>query len=121
MKNKDKRPFSKDILIIHDIDAECNRLIANIREGVLHKLNRHGGVIGISGGIDSSVSMALTVKALGTENVLAIMLPEQDSSGDSAKFALKLANQFGVKAITEDITEALQGFGCYRRRDEQSR
>jgi len=118
MKNKDKRPFSKDILIIHDIDAECNRLIANIREGVLHKLNRHGGVIGISGGIDSSVSMALTVKALGTENVLTIMLPEQDSSGDSAKFALKLANQFGVKAITEDITEALLGFGCYRRRDE---
>ena len=118
MKNKDKRPFSKDILIIHDIDAECNRLITNIREGVLHKLNRLGGVIGISGGIDSSVSMALTVKALGTENVLAIMLPEQDSSADSAKFAQKLADQFGVKAITENITEALQGFGCYGRRDE---
>jgi len=75
MKNKDKRPFSKDILIIHDIDAECNRLITNIREGVLHKLNRLGGVIGISGGIDSSVSMALAAKALGTENVLGIMLP----------------------------------------------
>jgi NAD+ synthase len=118
MKNKDKRPFNKDILIIRDIDAECNRLIANIREGVLHKLNRLGGVIGISGGIDSSVSMALAVKALGTENVLAIMLPEQDSSGDSARFAQKLADQFGVKAITENITEALQGFGCYRRRDE---
>ena len=118
MKNKDKRPFSKDILIIRDIDAECNRLIAKIREGVLHKLNRLGGVIGISGGIDSSVSMALTVKALGTENVLAIMLPELDSSRDSAKFAQKLADQFGVKAITENITEALQGFGCYQRRDE---
>lgn len=118
MKNKDKRPFSKDILIIRDIDAECNRLIAKIREGVLHKLNRLGGVIGISGGIDSSVSMALTVKALGTENVLAIMLPELDSSRDSAKFAQKLADQFGVKAITENISKALQGFGCYQRRDE---
>ena len=73
---------------------------------------------GISGGIDSSVSMALAAKALGTENLLAIMLPEQDSSGDSALFAQKLADKFGVKAITENITGALQGFGCYERRDE---
>jgi NAD+ synthase len=75
-------------------------------------------VIGISGGIDSSVSMALAVKSFGPENVLGIMLPEQDSSGDSARFAQKLADKFGVKAITEDITEALKGFGCYKRRDE---
>jgi NAD+ synthase len=121
MKNKDKRPFSKDILIIHDIDAECNRLITNIREGVLHKLNRLGGVIGISGGIDSSVSMALAAKALGTENVLGIMLPEKDSSKESALFAQKLADKFGVKAITENITEALEGLGCYQRRDEAVR
>jgi NAD+ synthase len=121
MKNKDKRPFSKDILIIHDIDAECNRLITNIREGVLHKLNRLGGVIGISGGIDSSVSMALAAKALGTENVLGIMLPEKDSSKESAILAQKLADKFGVKAITENITEALEGLGCYQRRDEAVR
>src|SRR5664280_287819 len=121
MKNKDKRPFSKDILIIHDIDAECNRLITSIREGVLHKLNRLGGVIGISGGIDSSVSMALAAKALGTENVLGIMLPEKDSSKESALFAQKLADKFGVKAITENITEALEGLGCYQRRDEAVR
>jgi NAD+ synthase len=118
MKNSDKRPFSKDILIIKDIDVECDRLVARIRESVLHKLNRHGGVIGISGGIDSSVTMALAAKALGTDNLLAIMLPEQDSSGDSALFAQKLADKFGVKAITENITGALHGFGCYDRRDE---
>ena len=77
-----------------------------------------GGVIGISGGIDSSVTMVLAAKALGPENVLGIMLPEKDSSGDSAIFAQRLADKFGVKAITEDITGALQGFGCYERRDE---
>ncbi len=49
---------------------------------------------------------------------LAIMLPEKDSSSDSAIFAQRLADKFGVKAITEDITGALQGFGCYERRDE---
>ena len=118
MKNKDKRPFTKDILVIDNIGAECERIVAGIQENVLHRLHRIGGVIGISGGIDSSVSMALAAKALGTENLLGIMLPEQDSSGDSAKFAQKLADKFGVKAITENITGALQGFGCYERRDE---
>jgi NAD+ synthase len=118
MKNKDMRPFSKDILIIDDIEAACNKIITDLRESVFQRLNRLGGVIGISGGIDSSVTMALTAKALGTENLLAIMLPEHDSSGDSALFAQKLADKFGVKAITENITEALEGFGCYQRRDE---
>jgi len=62
--------------------------------------------------------MVLAAKALGTENVLAIMLPEKDSSSDSAVFAQRLADKFGVKAITENITGALQGFGCYDRRDD---
>jgi len=118
MKNIEKRPFSKDILIINDIEAECNRIVANLKESIFHRLNRLGAVIGISGGIDSSVSMALVAKALGTENVLSIMLPEHDSSGDSALFAQKLADKFGVRAITENITGALEGFGCYLRRDE---
>jgi NAD+ synthase len=118
MKNKDKLPFSKDILIINNIEAVCNKIIADLHDSVFQRLNRLGGVIGVSGGIDSSVSMALAAKALGTENLLTIMMPEHDSSGDSALFAQKLADKFGVKAITENITGALEGFGCYRRRDE---
>ena len=118
MKNKNKRPFTKDILIIDDIEVVCNKIIDDLRDSVFQRLNRLGGVIGISGGIDSSVSMALAANALGTENLLSIMLPEHDSSDDSALFAQKLADKFGVKAITENITDALEGFGCYRRRDE---
>jgi NAD+ synthase len=117
MINSKKQPFSKDILIIPDIEAECNRIVTMIRENVLHRLNRAGGVIGISGGIDSSVSMALAAKALGTENMLGIMLPEKDSSGDSLRFAQILAEKFGVKWIIENITPALEGFQCYERRD----
>ncbi len=118
MKNQEKRPFSKDILFINNVEAECNRIIDSLRDSIINRLNRFGGVIGISGGIDSSVSMALAVKALGTENILAIMLPEKDSSTDSAIFAQKLADKFGVKTTTENITGALEGFGCYKRRDE---
>jgi NAD+ synthase len=118
MKNKDRKPFSKDILIIEDIEAECNRIVSAIRENILQLMNRRGGVVGISGGIDSAVTMVLSAKALGAGNVLGIMLPEKDSSSDSALFAQRLADKFGVKAITEDITGALEGFGCYKRRDE---
>jgi NAD+ synthase len=118
MKNNEKKPFSKDILIIKDIKSECEAIAARLRDNVIHKLHRMGGVIGISGGIDSSVTLALSALAFGPQNVLGIMLPELDSSGDSARYAQKLADTFGVKAITENITGALQGFGCYKRRDE---
>jgi len=121
MKNNDKKPFSKDILHIEDVGSECDRIVAALNSGVLNRLHRLGAVIGISGGIDSAVSMALTAKALGSDHVFAIMLPEQDSSGDSARFARILADKFGVKAITENITGALEGFGCYTRRDEAVR
>jgi NAD+ synthase len=116
-----KRPFSKEILIIEDIETECTRIINGIRDAVRQKLHRSGGVIGISGGIDSSVTMALAVKALGNENIIGIMLPEKDSSGDSALFAGKLADKFNVRTLTENITGALEGFKCYERRDEAVR
>ena len=118
MKNSDKKPFSKDILVIDNIQSACDTIVSRLRENVQHRLHRMGGVVGISGGIDSSVCLALASQALGAENVLGIMLPEKDSSGDSARFAQKLADKFGVKAITENITGALQGFGCYAKRDE---
>ena len=118
MNNIAKKPFSKDILIFNDIEAECDRIVQGIKENVIQRLNRHGGVIGISGGVDSAVTMVLAARALGPGNVLGIMLPEKDSSRDSAVFAQILADKFGVKAITEDITGALEGFGCYQRRDE---
>ncbi|MCK4562743.1 MAG: NAD(+) synthase, partial [Flavobacteriaceae bacterium] len=75
-------------------------------------------IVGISGGIDSSVCMALSAKAFGAKKVTGIMLPEQDSSGDSEMLARELANKFEVSTLVENITEALDGFECYQRRDE---
>ena len=46
------------------------------------------------------------------------MLPEKDSSPDSLILAQQLADQFGVKTHVENITSALDGYGCYTRRDE---
>ena len=114
-----KKPFSKDILHIENIDEVCNEIITKMRTDVAKKLQRRGAVIGISGGIDSSACLALSAKAFGPKNVTAIMLPEQDSSDDSRNLAEELAATFDVsQTLVENITGALEGFGCYRRRDE---
>jgi NAD+ synthase len=117
----DKKPtdqFSKDILRFDNPESEVNRISAKIKEDIFVRLKRKGAVIGISGGIDSSVTLALIVKAIGADKVLGLMLPEKDSSAESKEFALKLAAKFKIEIIEEDITDALNGFGCYQRRDE---
>ena len=119
MESTTRKPFSKDIIQIEDIESVCNEIIAKLKNDVARNLQRRGAVIGISGGIDSSVCLALSAKAFGPKNVVGIMLPEQDSSGDSRMLAEKLAAKFGITdTLVEDITKALDGFGCYQRRDE---
>jgi NAD+ synthase len=113
-----KKPFSKDIILLDDAGSVVNKITEKLREDVLNLLKRNGAVIGISGGIDSSVCLALAAKAFGPEKVLGIMMPEKDSNPDSELLARDLANKFGVKAIKEEITSALSGFACYKRRDE---
>jgi len=118
MEKTNKQKFSKKILHIQRIETKIASVTQKLKEDVLMVLKRKGAVVGISGGIDSSVTLALTAKAIGPENVIGILLPEKDSSNESKELALKLADQLGVKTIEENITAALEGFGCYRRRDE---
>ncbi len=113
-----KRPFSKDILQLDNIDEVIDAICQKLRDDVYKRFRRYGGIIGISGGIDSSVTLALATKAFGPEKILAIMLPETDSSPESELLAKELADKFGVKSIVENISGALEGFGCYKRRDE---
>lgn len=116
-----KKPFSRDILKLDNVETAVHEIIAKLKEDVLHKLYRKGGVVGISGGIDSSVCLALAVRAFGPERVLGVMIPEKDSSPESEQLATKLAGSLGVKAVKEVITPALDGLRCYERRDEAVR
>lgn len=113
-----KKKFSREIIQIKDIELIVERICTKMREDVYQVLRRKGGIIGISGGIDSSVTMALAARAFGAENLLCLMLPEKDSSPESRVLAQELADKFGVKTIVEDISSALLGFQCYSRRDE---
>jgi NAD+ synthase len=118
MSIKNKMAFSKDILKIRDIESMASHLSELLIEEIFRKYKRRGAVVGISGGIDSSVTMALAVKAIGADKVFGVMMPEKDSSPDSENLADKLAKKFGVEAVVENIRPALEGFKCYERRDE---
>lgn len=111
------KPFSRHSLEL-DAAAETERIVEFMRQTVNGRLHRQGAVVGISGGIDSSVVLALSVRAFGADRVVGILLPERESSPDSAELAYKLAGCFGVATVLEDITSALKGAGCYLRRDE---
>lgn len=112
--------FDRSIL---DINAqeEVERIVEFLKQTVFHTLRRQGAVVGISGGIDSSVVLALCVRAFSPQRVVGILLPEKDSSPESVDLAQGLARQFSVDTVIENITPALEGLGCYARRDEAIR
>jgi NAD+ synthase len=107
--------FSKEVLKI-DCKSEAERIIAFIT-GQVQSMHRKGIVIGLSGGVDSALSAALAVKAVGKDRVLALLLPDKESSPQSAEFATKQAARLGIEAITVDITPVLTAFGTYEKRD----
>jgi NAD+ synthase len=112
--------FSKNILNI-DPARETERIVAFLQQNVRQTMRRHGGVVGISGGIDSAVVLALSVRAFGPQRVVSVMMPDKDSDTLSEKLARELAARFGVEPLLENITGALEGFDCYRRRDDAIR
>ncbi len=62
-------------------------------------------VVGVSGGIDSSVTLMLATEALGSENVLAIRMPYKTSSPESLEHAKWVIEKSGAKELTVPITE----------------
>lgn len=100
-----------------DYEQEADRIAERLREITARQLHRRGLVVAISGGIDSSASVALAVRALGPERVFGLILPERDSSDDSAVRAAILAKHLGIRTETVDIAPALDAIGCYRARD----
>ena len=109
--------FDLDALRI-DPAAAVEQIAAAVRRQLLKDLRRRGMVVGLSGGVDSSVVAALCVRAVGPNKVLGILMPEQDNDPDSLRLGREVASRLRIEHVVEDITPILAGAGCYRRRDE---
>ena len=105
-------------ILSFDKDAEVAKITAGIREILSKKVHRRGLVIAMSGGIDSSVSAALSVKAVGPGKVFGLLLPEQDSSSESEQKGRILAEHLGIQYLVHNIAPTLEAIGCYKWRDE---
>ncbi len=84
-----------------------------IRENI-EKYGYKGAVIGISGGIDSAVTATLTVLALGSENVLGLLMPDRDSAPTTLKHSKLMAEFLSIKHKTIKLTSILRRIGVYK-------
>jgi NAD+ synthase len=109
-------PISADVLLI-DAGAAAREIADAVNDQVRRQLRRRGAVLGLSGGIDSSVTAALCAAALGSDKVLAVLMPEYDSDPYSLRLACELADRLGIESVVEDIGPILTAAGCYERRD----
>ena len=93
------------------------QIAATLRQQVGEVLSRRGLVVGMSGGIDSSVCAALAVRALGPAHVFGLLMPERESDRQSLDLAARWADALGIAYVVEDITPMLAALGCYARRN----
>lgn len=108
--------FNKHILNIN-CPEEGQRIERFIREQVFQNFRKKGIVIGISGGIDSALVATLSVRAIGAEKVIGLILPEKESNPISAQYAELLIKKLGIRWETVPITPMLESFGVYARRE----
>lgn len=103
-----------------DLQAEADRIGARLR-AYLTATRRKGAVVALSGGIDSSVTAALCVHALGSSRVFGLHMPERASSPETISLSRSVSDALGFDSALEEISPVLEAVGCYRRYDEAVR
>ena len=106
------RPAGKAAIAEDDFAPESEiwrALVLGTRDYV-HKCGFSGVLLGLSGGIDSSLVAAIAAQALGPENVLGVLMPSPYTSRASIEDACALAQNLGLKTITMSITDIMKSF-----------
>jgi NAD+ synthase (glutamine-hydrolysing) len=97
--HKDERSDKDRYQLIH------GALLLGIKD-YFHKLQFRQAIIGLSGGVDSALTLALAVEALGAENVRTVFMPSRYTSETSTSEALRMAKNLGVRCDTIPIEDA---------------
>lgn len=112
-----KKPSLSPDLLALDAAAEIERITTRMRELMKTTIKRRGIVLGLSGGIDSSVTCALAVKAFGPKKVFGLHMPERHSADETLLLSRSVSEHFGIDSAHEDISGILEAVGFYRRYD----
>lgn len=91
------------------IEMIHNALVFGIKD-YFSKMGFTRAVLGLSGGMDSALTLVLAVEALGAENVLPVLMPSRFSSGHSITDSVELANNLGVKWSRVPVDPMMDSF-----------
>src|SRR6059036_3551635 len=94
------------------IDADLARrwLVSFLKDEVVRRRGFTKGIVGLSGGVDSSLTAFLAVEALGKDNVISVRMPYRTSSPESLEHAQLVIDLLGIQSLTIDITAAVDGY-----------
>lgn len=109
---KNTTPLNENTLKINP-EEEVDKIVSAIKSILRGHLKRKGIVVGLSGGIDSSTSLAVAVKALGPERVFGLLMPEHHSDSETLRISNHVADTFHVATTHENISSILEAVGFY--------
>jgi len=112
--------FSAEVLTIN-LEKEADTISSAIRDCMKNKLKRRGIVVGMSGGIDSSVTAGLAVKALGKDRVFGLEMPERHSAEETTNLSKSVIDHLGIDSVRIDLSPILEALGFYRLYDDAVR
>jgi NAD+ synthetase len=93
-----------------DPDLARRWLTSFLKDEVVRRRGFTKGIVGLSGGVDSSLTAFLAVEALGKENVIGVRMPYRTSSPESLEHAELVIQTLGIQSVTLDITAAVDGY-----------
>jgi NAD+ synthetase len=85
-------------------------LVSFLQDEIVRRRGFTKGVVGVSGGVDSSLTAFLAAEALGKENVIGVRMPYRTSSPESLSHAQLVIDTLGIESVTVDITPAVDGY-----------
>ncbi len=106
-----------EVFKIINLEQTVDKICSFIRNEISDNYHKSGAVIGLSGGIDSSVTATLCKRALDNEKVIGIIMPEKESDSESEIHAKKFAEKYDIKIKIIDITSILDSFGVYQKKE----
>ena len=107
-----------NFLKLKNVKKSVDEISTFLHDKIFEKFHKQGAIIGLSGGIDSTVTMELCVKALGPEKILGLTMFEKESNENNKSLIDKISKNHDIKIENIDITTILDSYGVYSNREE---